>query len=194
MINQKIFLRRWICMAMILCTEVYLLANHQNAFAHNPAKIINQQLKDILCQNTMDLYFSGYAWHNRMAYRNKILNTKHYNELAWGGGIGRSLFNGHGNWQGLYAFMFLDSHRDLETVTGYAHLFTRRYNPNIKIGVGYSMLLTSRSDTFHYIPFPGLVPLLGIFIKQLSIKASYIPGRINHGNVLYLVGTYNFKT
>ncbi len=157
-------------------------------------KPVCQRLHQIWTEGHTDLYISGYAWHNRYTYSREMLRTKKYNELAWGGGLGKGFFDEKGNWHGLYAFAFLDSHKNLEPVVGYAFLFVGSLTPDIKAGLGYSILVTSRPDIMHSIPFPGAVPWAGFFIKKLSIKAAYIPGHANNGNVLYLVGTYSFET
>ncbi len=139
-----------------------------------------------------ELYLSGYAWHNRFTYSAKQLREKKYNELAWGGGFGKGFFDEKGNWHGLYAFAFLDSHRNLEPTAGYAYLKVANLSKNFKAGLGFSVLITSRPDILHSVPFPGAVPWAGVFYKKLSLKAAYIPGSSTNGNVLYLVGTYAF--
>ncbi len=141
-----------------------------------------------------DLYISGYAWHNRFTYSRERIRRKHYNELAWGGGLGKGYFDIKGNWSGLYAFAFLDSHKNVQPVVGYAHLFVAKLAPEVKAGLGYSVLVTARPDILHNIPFPGAVPWAGVFVKQLALKAAYIPGTSTNGNVLYLVSTYTFDS
>jgi palmitoyl transferase len=141
-----------------------------------------------------ELYISGYAWHNRLTYTREHLHRKKYNELAWGGGVGKGMFDERGNWHGIYAFAFLDSHKNVEPVIGYARLFIASLAKDFKAGLGYSFLITARPDIMHNIPFPGAVPWAGIFIKNLSVKAAYIPGSSSNGNVLYMVGTYTFDT
>lgn len=155
-------------------------------------KPICERLHQIWAEGDTELYVSGYAWHNRFTYSPKRIRTKKYNELAWGGGLGKGFFDEKGNWHGLYAFAFLDSHKNVEPVAGYAHLFTGALTKDLKIGIGYSILITARPDILHNIPFPGVVPWAGVFFKKLSIKAAYIPGSSENGNVLYVVGTYTF--
>ncbi len=143
-------------------------------------------------EGSTDLYLSGYAWHNRFTYSAERLREKKYNELAWGGGFGKGFFDEKGNWHGLYAFAFLDSHRNLEPTAGYAYLKVANLTKDFKAGLGFSVLVTSRSDILHNIPFPGAVPWAGVFYKKLSLKAAYVPGSSTNGNVLYVVGTYSF--
>lgn len=143
-------------------------------------------------EGSTDLYLSGYAWHNRFTYSAERIRERRYNELAWGGGFGKGFFDEKGNWHGLYAFAFLDSHRKLEPVAGYAYLKVANITQNFKGGLGLSVLVTARPDIMHGIPFPGAVPWIGIFYKKFSVKGAYIPGTSTNGNVLYLVGTYSF--
>ncbi|KTD00461.1 lipid IV(A) palmitoyltransferase PagP [Fluoribacter gormanii] len=143
-------------------------------------------------EGNKELYFSGYAWHNRFTYPAELLREKKYNELAWGGGFGKGFFDEKGNWHGLYAIAFLDSHRNVEPTVGYAYLKVAKLTQHFKAGLGVSVLVTSRPDIMHNIPFPGAVPWAGVFYKKLSIKAAYIPGSSTNGNVLYLVGAYTF--
>lgn len=156
-------------------------------------KPICQRFHQIWFEGKTDLYISGYAWHNRYTYGRERLHQKKYNELAWGGGLGKGLFDEKNNWHGLYAFAFLDSHKNVQPVIGYAHLFVASFTKDVKAGLGYSILITARPDIMHNIPFPGIVPWAGFFIKKLSLKAAYIPGSSTNGNVLYLVGTYTFN-
>lgn len=151
-----------------------------------------RHLQQTWTEGNTELYLSGYAWHNRFTYSAKQLREKKYNELAWGGGFGKGFFDEKGNWHGLYAFAFLDSHRNLEPTAGYAYLKVANLSKDFKAGLGFSVLITSRPDILHRVPFPGAVPWAGVFYKKLSLKAAYIPGSSTNGNVLYLVGTYAF--
>lgn len=151
-----------------------------------------RRLHQVWTEGNKELYLSGYAWHNRFTYSRERLQRKHYNELAWGGGFGKGFFDEKGNWHGLYAFAFLDSHRNVEPTAGYAYLKVAKLSHHLKAGLGFSLLVTARPDILHYIPFPGAVPWAGVFYKRMSLKAAYIPGSSTNGNVLYLVGTYTF--
>ena len=155
-------------------------------------KPVCQRLHQIWHDGSNELYVSGYAWHNRYTYSAKRLREKKYNELAWGGGLGKGFFDEKGNWHGLYAIAFLDSHKNLEPAVGYAYLKVANFTKDFKAGIGFSVLVTARPDILNNIPFPGAVPWAGVFFKKVSIKAAYIPGSSSNGNVLYLVGTYTF--
>ena len=60
------------------------------------------------------------------------------------------------------------------------------------MGVGYTVLITSRPDILHGIPFPGILPWVSISYRRASLSATYIPGAKGAGNVLYVVGKWAF--
>lgn len=148
-----------------------------------------QRLNQVWYEGRDELYLSGYAWHNRYTYTPEKIKT--YNEAAWGGGLGKGLFDEKGNWHGLYAIGFLDSHRHIEPAVGYAYLKVATLHNDLKAGLGYSVLVTSRVDYFNGIPFPGALPWASVFYKRVTLAATYIPGisgNKNVGNVLYVLG------
>ena len=149
-----------------------------------------QRIHQIWNEGDNDVYLSGYAWHNRYTYSPEKIRS--YNEAAWGGGLGKGLFDEKGNWQGLFAVAFLDSHTKLEPTAGYAYLKVANLNKDLKAGLGYSLLITARSDINNYIPFPGVLPWASLFYKKAAIAATYIPGTSTNGNVLYILGKYSF--
>lgn len=179
--------------ALLLCCSF-------NAFTANDTKDCSSwfslfkpvclRLHQIWDEGDNELYLSGYAWHNRYVYSAEKIRS--YNERAWGGGLGKSLFDEKGNWHGLYAFAFLDSHSQLEPTAGYAYLKVATINQDIKAGIGYSVLVTSRADINNRIPFPGAVPWASLFIGKATFAATYIPGNSNNGNVLYMLIKYRF--
>ncbi|KGP62458.1 lipid A palmitoyltransferase [Legionella norrlandica] len=144
------------------------------------------RLQQVWVEGKDEMYFSGYAWHNRYTYTPEKIKT--YNENAWGGGLGKGFFDEKGNWHGLYAIAFLDSHSHLEPAVGYAYLKTASFNNDFKLGLGYSVLITSRVDINDNLPFPGALPWMAIFYKKTTVAATYIPGGTNIGNVLYILG------
>jgi palmitoyl transferase len=148
------------------------------------------RLHQIWTEGSNDLYLTGYAWHNRYKYSPE--RVKKYNELAWGGGLGRGLYDEDGDWHGLYAFAFLDSHKNVEPIAGYAFLKTAHLNENLSIGGGLSAFVTARPDIFHGIPFPGVLPWASITYERLTLCATYIPGAKDAGNVLFLLAKWQF--
>ena len=137
-----------------------------------------------------ELYISGYAWHNRYYYDSDRLHR--YNEKAWGGGVGKSFYDENGNWHGLFAIDFLDSHKYPEPAVGYAFLKVFHLSENARIGGGYSVLATQRPDIFHGYPVVGVLPWMSISYQRLSVSATYIPGSRNIGNVVYAVAKWIF--
>lgn len=151
-----------------------------------------QRLYQVWSEGNNELYLSGYAWHNRYTYSREQIRTKRYNELAWGGGLGKGLYDEKGDWHGLYAIAFLDSHKNVEPAAGYAFLKVAHLSENIRIGAGYSVIFTARPDIYHNIPFAGIIPWISLNYRQLSISATYIPGARGAGNVLFLIGKWTF--
>jgi len=138
----------------------------------------------------VDLYLGGYTWHNRYMYDHE--RVKHYNEQAWGTGLGKSIYDEDGDLQGLYAFAFLDSHKNIEPVAGYVFVKTAHLRNKLNAGAGFSVLATARPDIFHNIPFPGAVPVLSVGYDRLTVFAAYVPGSRDAGNVLFVYGKIRF--
>lgn len=170
---------------------------HQIAFAHDKMpceswlawlKPVCQRPYETWTKGDNELYVSGYAWHNRYYYDRERAKT--YNEHAYGGGLGKSYFDEKGNWHGLYAIAFLDSHKYLEPAVGYAYLKMLHLNENARVGVGYTVLITQRPDILNGIPFPGALPWMSINYRRFSVSGTYIPGSKNVGNVLFLLAKW----
>jgi palmitoyl transferase len=141
-------------------------------------------------QGENELYLAGYAWHNRNYYDRQRLQK--YNENAWGGGLGKSFYDENGDWHGLYAIAFLDSHKYLEPAVGYAFLKVLHLSENTRVGVGYTLLVTQRPDIFKGIPFPGALPWFSVSYRRASLSGTYIPGSRNVGNVLFVLAKWTF--
>ena len=101
--------------------------------------------------------------YKRQMYSREKIDS--FNELAWGGGYGRSIYDEDGDWQGLYAMAFLDSHSKVEPIAGYGFLKIGRVSENFRLGAGYTVFLTARHDTMSYVPFPGVLPLVSAGYK-----------------------------
>jgi lipid IVA palmitoyltransferase len=147
-----------------------------------------QRLHQIWTEGKNEVYIPSYAWHNRYTYTPKKINT--YNENPWGGGLGKSFYDEQGDWHGLYAFAFLDSHKNVEPIVGYAFLKVLHLNENTRVGAGYGLLVTARPDIFHNIPFPGVLPWVSFNYRKASLAATYVPGAKGAGNVLFLICKY----
>lgn len=151
---------------------------------------IPSRIQQVWHDGKVELYVSGYAWHNRYTYRKAKIKT--YNEKAWGGGLGKGRYDENGNWHGLYTLAFLDSHSNVEPVVGYAFLNVAHLDANNRLGLGYTLLVTSRPDIFHGKPFPGALPWVSFNHRKLTISATYIPSGAGAGNVLYIWGKWTF--
>jgi palmitoyl transferase len=149
------------------------------------------RLHQIWEQGHNELFFSGYAWHNRYRYDQDRIGR--YNELAWGGGLGKGFYDEDGDWHGLAAIAFLDSHKNLEPAAGYTFLKVYHANDYTRLGAGFALLVTSRPDIFHSIPFPGILPWFTFNYRQASVCLSYVPGPRNVGNVLFILGKWTFE-
>jgi palmitoyl transferase len=150
-----------------------------------------QRLYQVWEQGNTDLYISGYAWHNRYTYSSKKIKT--YNEQAWGSGLGKGFYDEKGDWHGLSAIIFLDSHKNIEPVVGYTFLKMAHFSTNTHAGIGYCLFVTARPDLFNNIPFPGLLPWASFSYRHLALSATYIPGAKGAGNVLFLIGKWTFN-
>lgn len=108
---------------------------------------------------------------------------------------GKGRYNASGNWEGLYPMGFLDSHSKPSFMAGYAWVPTwqSRRSP-LKVGVGVTGFLMSRSNYLNGIPFPGVLPVASISYNNLALQAAYIPSRKrNDGNVLFIWGKWTFN-
>jgi palmitoyl transferase len=143
-----------------------------------------QRLYQIWYHGNGDLYIPVYAWHNRFFY--DADRVQYYNEFPWGAGFGKGIWDEHGNWQGLYLLVFLDSHKQVQPMGGYSYLFTHHPSENIGIGLGLTLMMTARQDIQNYAPFPGILPLASINYKNIMLMGAYVPGQHNIGNIAFL--------
>jgi len=146
------------------------------------------RLHQVWTEGDNELYLPAYAWHNRYTYDPRKIPR--YNENPWGGGLGKSFYDEDGDWHGLYAFAFLDSHKNVEPVVGYAFLKELHFNENTRAGAGFGLLVTARPDIFHNIPFPGALPWVSFGYRKASLSMTYVPGSKNAGNVLFVILKY----
>ncbi|MDN0074722.1 lipid IV(A) palmitoyltransferase PagP [Crenobacter sp. SG2303] len=129
-----------------------------------------------------ELYVPVEAWHNRAFYDKEKIDR--FNERPWGLGIGRYRYDADGDWHAVYAMAFLDSHRDVEPFGGYAFQTLWRPISNLRLGAGFAVGVTARSDS-GYVPIPAVLPLVSVEYRKLALQATYIPGGHNNGNVLF---------
>ncbi len=149
--------------------------------------------KQIIQEGDNSLVLSGYAWHNRHYYTEEKIRT--YHEKAWGAGFGRGFYDEDHIWHAYYGLAFLDSHHKWEPNVGYAFLkmWGIGHSP-LEIGLGFTALITARSDINKGIPFPGALPLVSFGTQTVTVFATYIPGSRGVGNVLFMFGKITFGT
>lgn len=132
-----------------------------------------------------DLYLSGYAYHGRGTYTAQRIDE--LNEKIWGAGFGKTLRDGGGNEELLYAMGTEDSHRQLELLAGYAYQWMWPLgNSGLEAGAGYTVLMISRADYFDRFPFPALLPVASFGTRRVKLEVSYVPrlsGNKGNGDV-----------
>lgn len=139
------------------------------------------------------VYFSGYTWHSRGTYTQEKLDS--FNEQAWGGGLGKAIVDAKGDNYAWYTLFFKDSHDDLTSMVGWSWMTYWPRHSDIAGGLGYTVFLMSRSDILGYFPFPAALPLASVKLWNLELMGTFIPklnGGINHGNVGFVFGRYQF--
>ena len=144
----------------------------------------------VLNEGETDVYATGYAYHLRSMYSAEKI--KSFNERAWGGGVGKSLYDEDGDWHGVYAMAFLDSHKDIEPTAGYAYQKMVPVAGEWKVGGGFTAFLTSRTDTLKGLPVPLVLPLASLQYRKSALMASFMPGPKGNGNVFFLFGRIHY--
>lgn len=167
---------------------LYATTPDECSHVHKVFKPACHRLHQIWYEGKYEAYIPAYAWHNRYYYSSNRIAF--YNENPWGGGLGKSFYDEDGDWHGLYAFAFLDSHKNVEPIVGYAFEKMLHFNEKAAMGLGYALLVTSRPDIIHSIPFPGILPWVSVNYQRASVSFIYIPGRQNIGNVLFVLARW----
>lgn len=137
-----------------------------------------------------EVYLPLRTFHLRSAYSTQKIEQ--FQETPRGLGIGRGLYDADGDWHGLYALGFQDSHYTPLWMAGYGYKTFWRPNENWKAGIGYTVFVMARSDTGHYTPFPGILPIASVSYRNFSLETSFIPGGQGYGNILFFWGKYEF--
>lgn len=82
----------------------------------------------------VEAYVPFWTYHLPFAYTPS--QRENYNEFPAGFGLGKGRFNNSGNWEGIYAMGFRDSHGDPSFMLGYGWIPTWRVNQSdFKVGV-----------------------------------------------------------
>ncbi len=143
-----------------------------------------QRVEDTWEQGRSELYIPFHSHHLRSAYTKEKIDS--FREDTWGLGYGRSRYDDAGNLDSLYGMSFLDSHSKLQYIVGYSHQWIFGKPQGLHAGLGYTAFLTARSDIYHYIPIPGILPVASVNYDNLSINAAYVPGGNGNGNVVFI--------
>ena len=173
---------RLLALALCACASVpaYAVCDETTSFLDRACK----HLTDTWTYGTNDVYIPFHTYHSRRAYTAAAINA--YREDTWGIGYGRSHYDGKDNWDGLYVMAFLDSHSKPEYVAGYAHQVLWGNRQGLHVGLGYTAFLTARTDLWHYMPVPGILPIASINYNTTALNILAIPGGKGNGNILFM--------
>ena len=140
-----------------------------------------------------EAYVPVWTHHMRFHYDQERIDG--YTEYPAGIGLGKGRYNDSGNYEGMYAMGFLDSHGDPSYMAGYAWVPTWPIGQSeVKAGIGLTGFLMSRQDYYRGVPFPGVLPVASVSYKNLAIQGAYVPGfSRNSGNVLFVWGKWTFN-
>jgi palmitoyl transferase len=154
------------------------------------------------CRHVVDTYrngnntllLSGYSWHTPWTWTAE--KRAEENELAWGGGLGRTVEHPNGDTEIVYFLIFSDSHKKPEYNLGYAWSTYWGERSGLQAGLGFTPMIIARSDIAKGWPFPVVLPLASLRYDRATVFTTYIPnfgGGINHGSVFYFFGTVDLK-
>jgi palmitoyl transferase len=150
-----------------------------------------RRAKDAFHDGRNDVYASGYTWHAPWAYTSE---RRHHelNDIAWGGGFGRSVVDADGDTHSLYAIASQDSHFKPQYLAGYLWTTYWPLAGALQGGLGYSVFLFSRGDIGGWVPLPGVVPAASLRWRRVELVGVFVPGVAHAGNVGYVVARFNF--
>ncbi len=139
---------------------------------------------------SLELYLPLETYHLRSKYEADKIAT--YQEKPKGLGIGSGLYNEKGNWEGVYAMAFQDSHFKPMYMAGYGWQAIWRPVEDTRVGLGYVAGLMSRTDVWGYKPFPVALPFGSIAYRNFSLNGLFIPGGRGWGNVAFFWAKWEF--
>ena len=90
---------------------------------------------------------------------------------------------------------FKDSNSNLTNMIGFGGVTYWPEKSDVAVGLGYTVFIMQRPDIYSGIPFPAALPLASIKLWNAEILGTFIPkldAGINHGNVGYIFGRYQF--
>lgn len=143
-----------------------------------------QPVQEAYEKGTLEIYLPLRIHHLRSAYSRAKIDG--FQETPPGLGVGRGRYDERGNWHGVYAMGYHDSHFKPQWSLGYAWKTFWPAGAHAKLGLGYTAALMAREDIGHYTPFPVLVPIGSLSYKGVGLEAAYVPGlRDGTGNILF---------
>jgi hypothetical protein len=114
------------------------------------------------------------TYHMRNSYTSEQIDS--YEETPPGFGLGKGRINNSGNYEGLYAMGYQDSHHYPSWQVGYVwQALWRPTNEDFRVGVGYTAFILAREDIAHYTPFPALSPMASMAYKNLTLDVTFVP-------------------
>jgi len=131
-----------------------------------------------------EVYLPIHTFHAPWAYTEDQI--KHYQNSPPGFGLGVGRYDDKGDWRGLYAMGFQDSHFKPEWIAGYGWKTYWQLPADLRFGLGYTAGFTTRADYGHYTPIPLILPIASIDYRTLSLEGAYVPGGKGNGNVFFV--------
>ncbi|MDO8347710.1 MAG: lipid IV(A) palmitoyltransferase PagP [Rugosibacter sp.] len=162
------------------------LSGGQLAYAEESAgwlARVKNEVVETWQEGTPELYLPLHTEHLRGYYTREKIDS--YQETPWGFGYGHGRFDANGNWHGVYAMGFQDSHYKPEWLAGYGWKTYWNLAAGAKLGLGYTAGLTTRSDIGHYTPVPLVLPIGSLDYRDVSLETTYVPGGRGYGNIFF---------
>jgi hypothetical protein len=145
---------------------------------------------DSYTTGTPEIYLPLHTHHLRSAYTQDQIDK--YQETPYGLGYGRGKYNESGNWNGVYAMGFQDSHYKPEWIVGYTWKAVWGDPAGWRTGLGYTAGISTRADIGHYTPFPIVLPVASVAYGKASLETTYVPGAAGKGNVFFFWGKWAY--
>ena len=172
--------------ATIAAVPAHASTNDQKGFFEDAW----DSLKLTYDEGAPELLIPTYTWHLPFAYTREKINQ--YQNFPYGLGYGRGRYDEKGNYHGVYAMGFQDSHFKPEWLVGYAWKTYWRLGGEIKGGLGFTVGVTTRADYSHYMPVPLIFPVGSIESGRWSLDVAYVPGGKGNGNVMFFTNKWRF--
>lgn len=137
-----------------------------------------RRVRNVWEDGEAQIFISGRYWHLPKGFSEEQRNG--YNDLAWGGGYGRSVIDEWDNQKLVYAMVTSDSHKTPLYLAGYAWLARWKVLGELKVGAGFSVTLIAHRTMTGYVPAPAPTPLLSLGTDKRSAYLTYI------NNIIFL--------